>query len=75
MTKRLRYVAIDPDGEVVFNCKSQDCFFPSLRAAERAVREWLTEAVAEDDEGKIITYERDSGFSKEDFAYFVEVTK
>lgn len=70
---RKRYIIVDPDGDPVYNDNSQNCFFPSIKAAWRGVKEYLEEPDSEDFEGHTFTVGDESGLSEKDFRLFVEV--
>lgn len=70
-----RYIAINPDGDSVFNCHNQSDIFPSIAACMKGIIEELDDVIAE----KLthprtpITRAMDTGWRIQDYSIFKEL--
>ena len=71
--QRTCYVAISPDGETVFNCRSQTVFFSSTDSCIRAIKEELEEPSSEDVDRNIYTIADEFGYVVDDYRIFKEI--
>ena len=70
----LKYVAVNPDQDLVFNTANQSPYFCSLRACEKGIFEELDERVAEDlDTHETLSAGQEYGRQKRNYRIFKEV--